>query len=76
MSESSLVRAFKSVMGRPPMEHVIKVRVTRAAELLTKTDLKITDVAFRCGFSDSNYFSRQFKQVMNASPREYRKRGA
>ena len=76
MSESSLVRAFKSVMGRPPMDHVIRVRITRAAEMLRKTDLKITDVAFRCGFSDSNYFSRQFRQVMSMSPRDYRKRGA
>jgi AraC-like DNA-binding protein len=74
MSESSLVRTFHSVVGRPPMDHVISVRVAKAAELLATSDIRITDVAFRCGFADSNYFSRQFRKTLNMSPREYRRR--
>ncbi|WDQ16312.1 helix-turn-helix domain-containing protein [Rhodopirellula sp. P2] len=33
----------------------------------------ITDIAFEVGFSDSNYFSRQFRTHLGLSPREYRK---
>ena len=36
----------------------------------------ITEVAYRVGFSDSNYFARQFRSVMEMSPREYRRRMA
>jgi AraC family L-rhamnose operon transcriptional activator RhaR/AraC family L-rhamnose operon regulatory protein RhaS len=74
MSESSLARAFKSVVGRPPMDHVIHVRIDKASEMLRSGDLSVTDIAFRCGFSDSNYLSRQFKQVVGCSPRAYRQR--
>jgi len=72
MSESTLSRAFHRVMGCAPIEHVIRVRVAHAAELLARTDLRVTDVAFECGFSDSNYFARQFRRVMGVPPRAYR----
>ena len=74
MSESSLMRTFRRVLNRSPIEHVIRVRVLKAAELLRSGDVRVTEVAFDCGFSDSNYFSRQFRQVMGESPREYRAR--
>jgi AraC family L-rhamnose operon transcriptional activator RhaR/AraC family L-rhamnose operon regulatory protein RhaS len=73
MSESSLARAFHEVVGRPPMDYVIRVRVGKAAGLLSRSRLLITDIAFRCGFSDSNYFSRQFRSVTGQSPRDYRR---
>ncbi len=74
MSESTLLRTFHRVLGRTPIEHVIRLRVMRAAELL-RGDTRITEAAFECGFSDSNYFSRQFRQVMGVSPRQFRERG-
>ena len=74
MSESTLMRTFHRVLGRSPMEHVIRVRIQRAAELLQQGDVRVTEAAFKCGFSDSNYFSRQFRKVMHASPRVFRAR--
>lgn len=74
MSESSLMRQFRRVMGRSPIEHVIRLRVLKAAELLQRSDVRVTEAAFACGFSDSNYFSRQFRRVMGISPREHRAR--
>ncbi len=72
MSESTLTRTFRRVLGRSPIEHVIRVRVIRAAERLQQDDTRITEVATECGFMDSNYFSRQFRKIMGMSPREYR----
>ena len=72
MSESSLARTFHSVVGGPPMDYVIRVRGGKAAGLLRQDGMRVTDVALRCGFSDSNYFSRQFRRVMGHSPREHR----
>jgi AraC-like DNA-binding protein/quercetin dioxygenase-like cupin family protein len=76
MSESSLMRSFRKVTGRSPIDYVIALRVAKAAELLRRTDLAVTEIAFRCGFNDSNYFSRQFRKTMGRSPREYRKQQA
>jgi AraC-like DNA-binding protein len=72
MSESTLTRSFHKIMGCSPIEHVIRVRVGRAAELLRRSGMRVTEAAFACGFGDSNYFTRQFRKVMGVSPREYR----
>lgn len=74
MSESSLMRTFRRVLNRSPIEHVIRVRVLKAAERLLRGDIRVTEAAFEYGFSDSNYFSRQFRQIMGVSPRDYRAR--
>jgi AraC-like DNA-binding protein len=74
MSESSLMRTFRRVLNRSPIEHVIRVRVLKAAEWLRRGNVRVTEAAFGCGFSDSNYFSRQFRQIMGVRPREYRAR--
>jgi len=73
MSESTLMRTFRRVMGRSPIDHVIHVRVNKAAELLKAGGVRVTEAAFSCGFTDSNYFSRQFRRVMGHSPSEFRK---
>jgi AraC-like DNA-binding protein len=72
MSESTLARAFHKVMGCSPIDHVIRVRIGHAAELLRRSDMRITEAAFECGFTDSNYFARQFRKVMGVSPRQHR----
>jgi AraC-like DNA-binding protein len=41
-------------------------------ELLSKTDLTVTEIAYQVGFGDSNYFSRHFRNKTNSTPKEYR----
>jgi AraC-like DNA-binding protein len=74
MSERSFLRYFKKATGFSPADYRIRQRIRRAEELLLAEGrhLPITEVAFRCGFNDSNYFARQFRRVMGKSPREYR----
>ena len=72
MSESSLTRFFRMAVGFAPIEYVIRVRAGHAAARLRTTDDRITDVALACGFSDGNYFSRQFRRLHGKSPRAYR----
>jgi AraC-like DNA-binding protein len=58
-------------------EYLKQERLRRAYELLELARvgaMTVTDVAFRCGFSDSTYFSRSFKQNFGMSPREVRQR--
>jgi len=72
MSKRSLVRAFHEATGVPPIAYLIQLRVHRAAALLRSSDESITDIAFRVGFADSNYFTRQFTKQYSVSPRRYR----
>jgi AraC family L-rhamnose operon transcriptional activator RhaR/AraC family L-rhamnose operon regulatory protein RhaS len=73
MSESSLMRSFRRLMNRSPMDYLIRLRISKACDMLQRGGTRITDVAYECGFNDSNYFSRQFRRVMGRSPREFRR---
>ncbi|HET6485544.1 MAG TPA: helix-turn-helix domain-containing protein [Spirochaetia bacterium] len=70
-STSSLQRAFRAITGHAPIEYLIRLRLLRACELLRKGELNVTETAYRVGFTDGNYFSRQFRRVMACSPREF-----
>jgi transcriptional regulator GlxA family with amidase domain len=72
LSQRHFTRVFQECMGRSPIDHLMHVRCHRAAELLQGTDRTITDVAFACGFSDSNYFTRCFRKTMNMTPKLFR----
>ena len=71
MSQTSLMRTFREVMGRSPIDYLIRLRISKACQLLAGGDVRVTEAALEVGFSDSNYFSRQFRKVMGMSPREY-----
>ena len=73
MAPSTLLPVFRKVTGYSPIDYLLHVRLAKAAELLLKTELTISEIALECGFTDSNYFSRQFRKHCNSSPRDYRK---
>jgi AraC-like DNA-binding protein len=72
LSQRHFTRVFQDCIGRSPIDHLMHVRCQKAAELLKGTDRTITDIAFDCGFSDSNYFTRCFSKVMEQTPNQYR----
>ena len=75
MSKRNFLRVFREAMGKSPMAYLLSLRVARAAELLREGRLNVTEAGFRVGFQDSNYFARQFRKIMGASPREFVRRG-
>lgn len=74
MSTRHLFRNFKKVIGSTPNDYICTLRLQKASQLLHDRSKTITDIAYDCGFSDSNYFSRVFKKYFGATPREYRSR--
>jgi len=74
LTVSSLIQTFKMATGMPPIEYLIRLRIRQSMELLTSSDMPITDIAMECGFNDSNYFARQFKRINGISASEFRKR--
>lgn len=74
LSASHFSRVFTNKTGHSPIDYFIQLKIQQACRMLDNTNLSIAQVATEMGFEDQFYFSRQFKKVMNMSPREYRKR--
>lgn len=72
-SPNYLSRKFRKAAGVGLHEYLVFIRLHHAALELASTASSITDIAFRCGFSDSNYFKDAFKKKYGVTPREYRK---
>lgn len=73
ISRSYLSKKFKIITGFGFKEYLINVRIKNACTLLLETNKSITDIAFECGFNDSNYFGDAFRHVKGVSPNKYRK---
>lgn len=75
MTPCLFARQFKASFNQPPYAYVIKRRLERAKQLLTKSALPIKEIAFSCGFSDQAHLTRLFCRSQGLPPGEYRKAG-
>lgn len=75
MSERNLLRAYKNRYGLSPKQHLRRMRVERAANLLLSTQLSIQEVADAVGYADVQSFRRQFRQIHGLPPRVFRASG-
>jgi two-component system response regulator YesN len=72
-SPNHLSLLIKKELGIPFQDYLVQVRIKQAKLLLLTTDLKIYEIAERCGFEDINYFSQRFKHLVGQTPRQFRK---
>jgi AraC-like DNA-binding protein/response regulator of citrate/malate metabolism len=72
VSEGYLSRCFTQETGLSLIHYLTRYRIQQAKHLLATGDMTITKIALEVGFSDSNYFSRAFRQEVGKSPLEYR----
>lgn len=72
MSLRNFQRVFKKTMGYSAREYVINMRLSQSRRFLRNTDLSITEIAYRCGFNDSNYYTRKFVERNGITPSSYR----
>lgn len=74
MSRRNFLRTFEQTMGHSPIQYLIRLRIRKACERLRTDQANITEVAMSVGFTDSNYFSRKFRDITGVSPRTYKSR--
>ena len=73
MARRSLENRMRDTIGRTPNEEIMRVKLARARQLLVGTELSLGEVAMRCGFRYSEYFSVVFKREVGITPGDYRK---
>ncbi|MEZ2336402.1 two-component regulator propeller domain-containing protein [Mucilaginibacter sp. RCC_168] len=71
MSRGALYHKVLDLTGLTPVEYIRAVKLERAASLLAKSDLNITQIAYMTGFGTPSYFSRQFKLGFKMLPSDY-----
>lgn len=63
---------FKKHTGSTVNAYLLKLRIEKAKQYLTQSNLTAKEVARRVGFSDYFHFSRSFKKVVGCSPTDFR----
>ena len=63
---------FKKLIGEPPIDHLRKMRLSAACNLLMTKDLSLDGIARATGFCDQFHFSREFRKNFGHPPSEFR----
>ncbi|ABP62720.1 HTH-type transcriptional activator RhaR [Enterobacter sp. 638] len=73
-SERALRQQFRTQTGMTVNHYLRQLRICHAQYLLQHTELMVSEVAMRCGFEDSNYFSVVFNREVGMTPVQWRHR--
>lgn len=72
LTPNYLSSLFKKETGKGIIEHITRLRIEKACDMLAHTDHKIQYICTAVGISDYFYFSKLFKKHMNVTPTQYR----
>ncbi|MEM6316639.1 MAG: AraC family transcriptional regulator [Bacteroidota bacterium] len=73
LSPSQTYRKIKAQAGKSPSSFISQIRLQQAHDFLLKTDLSISQIALRVGFSDPTYFSHSFRDFFGKTPTQIRR---
>jgi AraC-like DNA-binding protein len=76
MSLSSLERTVRRHLKLTPLKLLQRIRMHRARQLLTTSNLKVGEIALECGYESFSSFSRAFRQAYNCAPGSLRARSS
>lgn len=73
LSSSQLNRKIKAATGMTTSNYILKVRLNKARQVLTRSRKPIGEIAMDCGFNDFAYFSRSFKKEFGMTPTSFQR---
>jgi len=73
VSRRWLEKLFVVQLGHTPHDEIARVRVETAQRFLRETTLKLSDIAFRCGYSELKRFHLAFRTITDTTPAAYRR---
>jgi len=74
VSESKLFKLFRESERMTPIEYLKTVRISKAKQMLIGKELKIFEIAEKCGFSSTAYFCKVFREKSGCTPAAYREK--
>lgn len=77
VSKSECCRCVKRTLHLTPIEYLMKYRIFIAAQLIQRDDPAAStssNLAFSVGFNNASYFNKVFRQYLNCTPSEYKKK--
>ncbi len=72
LSPYYLIRLFRRIYKQTPHQYLIQLRMTRAKELLSHSDVSITEICADVGFESLGSFSALFRKIAGLPPSAYR----
>jgi AraC family transcriptional regulator len=72
-SEAHFARSFRLTFGESPHAYVVRHRLELAAGYMLQTEMELSEIALRCGFSDQAHLCRRFRQATGQSPAAWRR---
>lgn len=73
LSTAYFCRAFKRSFGETPHSYIVRRRLNKAETLMLTSDLQLSDIAIRCGFTDQAHLCKLFRQQYAQSPAAWRR---
>lgn len=73
MSRTQLNRKIRAITDYTATTYILRIRMEKAKRLLSSTEYPIGEIAMACGFEDTSYFARVFKQMFDVTPTQFRK---
>ncbi len=73
ISTRDCIRIFNQNLNRTPVEYLTQVRIENARQMLVHSDKSVTEIASACGFFDSSYFTKVFRETSGLTPTAFRK---
>jgi AraC-like DNA-binding protein len=74
MTTSAFCRFFQKNTGKSLFNFIKEVRIGYSCKLLQESDFPIMEISFQSGYNNLAHFNNQFKEIVNETPRNYRKR--
>ncbi len=74
ISDRNCYRIFRDNLNTTPQEYIRNYRIQKACELLANSKSSIAEIGYKCGLGSSSYFGKVFKDIMDSTPMEYRKK--
>jgi len=71
-SRGHFYQKILKITGQSPIDFIRSIRMKRAADLLKRSQLNVSEVAYKVGYNNPKLFSRYFKSVYHMYPSEYR----
>jgi len=69
---SRCCQLFNEYIGQTPNTYLIRYRIQKSCEMLTKTNMSIIEISMACGFQSPSYFIQVFQKENGLTPRDYR----